>query len=794
MKRYILFISLGLLLFSMFSFGQIGMEQWRTHVPYLNGGKVVIVDNDIYMTTEINLLKYSKSSGEMESISKITGLNDSDIRSVNYHKKLDHLVIGYGNGNIDIITGNNIFNISDIKRKLMNSDKAINSILFIDDIAYLSCGFGIVVLDLKKREIRETWFIGNNGSFLNVNELVTDGNNIYAATDRGVYKGNLSETLVDFSKWEIISNNDYGDPSFSWMSNEIEQRKFNTLIWFSDKLIVNYQNSNDTLPDSLLVYNGNSWSHVSEDIYFKVKSLNNSSEFLIISADYQIGFLAKDFSDYYGKIYVYRTKEMSYNVNPSFVIPDDENKKILWIADSEVGLVRYNIESNSSEIYELNGPESYDIFDMTANNKYVYGVGGGMDLTWLPTYNAGKIYRFNDERWVSKSWKNSSELTPYFEDFVRIVADPKDPDHYFCASWGRGLFEYRDNTFYKIYDNTNTDLKPVVQPSHVRVGGLAFDNKNNLWITNTFSSVPIHVLTPDGTWHGIDYSSVVSPDINIGNIIITQDNNKWVVVKDEGLFVFNDNGTLNDRSDDKHTKMNVVNENGELISKSVFSIAEDKNGYIWVGTNAGVAIYYTPEDVFKTNISARQIKIPKKDNPNEADIFLGNETVTMILVDGANKKWFGTQSGGVYYTSYNGEEEIFHFIEDNSPLPSNNILCGTIDPQTGEVFFGTSKGIVSYRNVATEGGEDYSDVYAFPNPVRPDYDGPITITGLVADSYVKITDISGNIVYEVKSEGGQAVWYGRDLNGTKVKTGIYLVFSGNDDASKTNIAKIMFIN
>jgi len=243
------------LIFSFFSFGQIAVGQWRDHLPYSFGTSVTVTDKDVYMVTNVGLLKYNKSSGETEKLTKINGLSDSGVKSIAWHENLKIVILGYSNGNIDLINGNQIINLADIKRKTMNGDKNIYSICLLDDIAYLGCGFGIVVLDLDRKEIKETWFIGNNGTNVKINSLDTDGNFIYAATDIGVFKGDLSLPLVDFSFWEIISAQNLPS-SLSWMSD----KSFNSIKCLNGKVITNYHNYNQTGADTMLVYDGNNWT------------------------------------------------------------------------------------------------------------------------------------------------------------------------------------------------------------------------------------------------------------------------------------------------------------------------------------------------------------------------------------------------------------------------------------------------------------------------------------------------------------------------------------------------------
>lgn len=776
-------LSVFLLVFSVLSFGQVAVGQWQDHLPYNHGTRVVQAGNYVYMVTNVGLMRYNLQNAEVEKLSKINGLSDVGVLSIAYHKNLNTIVIGYRSGNIDLIIGNQIYNISDIKRKSMSSDKAIYSISVWGNNVLLGCGFGIVVLDVQRKEIRETWFIGNQGTDVKINALDNDGTYVYAATDEGIYRGKLSDNLVDFSFWEVITNN--VPANLNWMKNA----KYNTLKIFHNKLVVNYDFPNQNNRDTIMVFDGNSWSYLNNTVN-DVNSIDANNNILVVSAEY----FAKIYDTALNEIrhiwkYFLPSGDVGPRPNSSFINDNDE----IWIADKYSGLVHNPVSWKYTNV-KINGPSNYNTFFMSAVNSELIAVAGAMNLSWGPLWRNPEFYIYKDNTWNNYSHVNFPEMS-YVRDLVRVIFDPKDPTRYFIGSWVHGLLEFRNNQLYKIHNTSNSTLAAVPGIDYIRIGGMAFDDNGNLWVTNSLTSPQFHVLSPNGTWTAIDFGSMLS-NYNIGQIIITRTNKKWVILpQGVGLFVFDDNGTPEDRSDDKFKKLSIIDETGQVISNEVYSIAEDKNGYIWVGTNKGVAVYYNPDDVFDSpNFSARQIKIPRNDGTDNADILLYNELVTAIKVDGANKKWFGTQSGGVYYTSSDGVQQIYHFTTENSPLLSNTIVCMEIIPKTGEVFFGTSSGLISYRNIATEGSDDYTGVYVFPNPVRPDYDGPITITGLVAGSYVKITDISGNLVYETRSEGGQAIWYGKYLNGNKVKTGVYLVFSSNDTGSKTDVAKILFLN
>jgi hypothetical protein len=306
---------------------------------------------------------------------------------------------------------------------------------------------------------------------------------------------------------------------------------------------------------------------------------------------------------------------------------------------------------------------------------------------------------------------------------------------------------------------------------------------------------PVSVKKTDGTWKSFKLDGKLKVSF-LGRMINTSLDHKWIIcAHGEGLFAFDVNRTIDDISDDRYEKFSVLDLNGKVISNDVYSLAEDREGNIWVGTDKGIVVYYSPSRVFDEDLFyGQQIIVPRNDGTGLADILLGTERVTAIAVDGANRKWLGTEQSGIYLVSEDGLEEIHHFTEDNSPLLSNKITDIAINGENGLVYIGTNAGLISFKGKAIEGRKDYSGVYAYPNPVRHDYDGEIVITGLVGNVNVKITDIGGNIVYETTSLGGQAIWDGRSFSGRRVSTGVYMIFCTDDEGNQTHITKLLVIH
>ena len=299
------------------------------------------------------------------------------------------------------------------------------------------------------------------------------------------------------------------------------------------------------------------------------------------------------------------------------------------------------------------------------------------------------------------------------------------------------------------------------------------------------------VRQPNGSWTSFQFPGF-GPGTRVWDVIIDDSGNKWILLPGNGILVFNDNVTIDNKTDDQSIRLINAAGSGNLPNKDVVSIVKDLDGEIWVGTNQGIAVFYSPESVFSgSNFDASQILI---EQDGYFQYLLEFESVTAIAVDGANRKWIGTENAGVFLMSPDGTEELLHFTKNNSPLLSDNILSIAINQQNGEVFFGTEAGLVSYKSTATEGGKKNENVYAYPNPVREGYSGLIAIKGLVKNATVKITDISGTLIYSTAALGGQAIWDGKNFEGEKAHSGIYLVFISNDDGSETAVTKIVFIN
>lgn len=764
-KKFLWMTGLWILLDAMILHAQPDIGDWRSYLPYNEPKRVIEVGNRIYCSTNTGLFYFDKSDQSIHKLTRIDGLSDLEISAIKYSKEDDILIIAYQNANLDLIRGSGISNIPDIKRKQITGDKTINDIMLIGHLAYLSCGFGIVVVNLEKDEIKDTYYIGDQGRQVNVMGMAFDGTYLYAATSGGLYRADINApNLIDYSYWEKITQ----IPNSSG--------PFDAIAYYDDRIFVSYANTENST-DTIYYLGNTGWTTMENQFYTKVRKMNVCYGRLLVSSLFHNALYDKDGN----RVWHY------FTLNPYDGLLDKDN--FIWVADDKDGLLKFTMDYKQEKIIP-NGPYSNNVVKMAIGSNSLYSVAGGVDFAWSNVFRRSEldVYR-------NGTWGEGFDSAAYF-DFVTLAIDPADEGHVFVGSWGNGLLEFRREKLVEVYRDGNSTLQSILPGDYFRLGGLCFDNSNNLWIVNSNVTEPVSVRKADGSWKAFSFGGTLRDPSALSEIIHTQSDHFWVMLpKNQGLFAFSVNGTIDDESDDQYRRFGVVTGAGDIISNNIFSLAEDLDGDIWVGTDKGIAVFYSPYRVFSGGgFYAQQILVPRNDGTGLADILLGTETVTAIAVDGANRKWIGTAKSGVFLLSEDGLSEVFNFNTDNSPLLSNTINDIVIRQSTGEVYFGTDKGIISFKSTAIGGRTQFENVYVYPNPVREDYDGNIIITGMLRDTNIKITDINGHLVYELTSLGGQALWDGKSFSGKRVSTGVYLIFCSNEDGSQTFITKLLIIN
>lgn len=783
MKKFFILL-ICTLCFVNYTTAQNAMGSWRTHISYTNISQITQSNEKIYGISAGSLFSVNKNDNIIETYSKIYGLNDNDIHLIKYSKYNDFLFVAYKNSNIDLVTEDgSIVNISDIYRKSLSGSKIINDVCFNDEFAYIACDFGISILNLNKKEFAETYSIGTDGFNEKIINISLLNSNIYALTSSNILIGNTSKNLINYQNWTTLSNPDS-------KNDNVKMILANDTIYLLKSNNVLYRYTNDK------------WTKYKTSI--KNISYNDNTIFLVNNNN-QLTMI---------------------DSNGENIITDsaidalfDKDNNTVWFF-SIYSIISKNLQSETYNYFTPNGPESNTSWRLKYSNGRIFSIPGGRWAT--NSYTPASLSIYEDNSWkkydnyyfFSRSIiENSSYQLTSCYDLVDIAINPNDNTNFWIASYGLGLYEFRNDELHKFHHSSNSGLVSIFEDgtdkqkyNYTRTDGITYDDKGNLWMLNNAGNL-IKYIDPNGVYHEIPNNIIVSHnDLTPQDIIISNKNPNQKIflmpryrnTNNSIFYTLDDNGTLDDNSDDKTASFTKVfdQDNKELsfnASPLLRSIAQDKNGVIWIGTTEGLFLINDPTKMFNDNFRVYRIKIPRNDGTGLADYLLDTEEIKAIAVDGANRKWIGTASSGVYLVSEDGLETIHHFTSENSPLLSNAIQSIAIHEKTGEVFIGTGNGLISYQSDAIEGGDRFQNVRAYPNPVRPEYTGLITITGLITDTQIRITDINGNLIYETQSNGGVATWDGCNNSGSPVVSGVYFAHCLSNDGKQKHITKILII-
>jgi len=771
--------------------------QWRDHLPYNKAFSVTSQGNKIFCISNECAFSYNKTDNAYERLNKVYGFSDIEPSIIRNNPANDALVIIYKNSNIDVVKNGVITNVSDLFRKQNIGDKTVNAITFNGTLAYLACGFGIAVFDTETYEFKDTYIIGPGATNLFVYQVALSATDIYAATKSGFFTASLSSpNLSSFTSWSKVT--------------ALPNGPYNGVVYFGGKIIASlsrYLQTGIDMQDTLYQYYGSTWSKypyngLSDGI--RKISVSSDNTALIILDSY--GFVAYDTAGtnlirYWGDFYFVG----SWN-SPADVIPDPTETGYFWLADRVMGLYKVKGTPLVDPIvnYKLNGPDplysNISSAPMAVQDNKLIMAPSFLDLGMFNAYNQDNVSGFSDNNWISATKKDANANF----DINCVAFDRNDRNHYFAGSWWSGVIEYVNDAEVNRYDYSNTASQlhetDFTGSTITRVGALTTDKDNNLWVGLGETQ---HLLSAKkagtNTWVSLDFSTInvvggsPGPFPRVSKVIIDTTKQVWALAYGVGLFVYKFDGSFTQPNPSNAKKITNIAGFGGLASTEVISMAEDKNGDIWVGTDKGISVFYNPESIFtqSSGWDAQPIYIQQD---GKTQLLLQTDAVSAIVVDGANNKWCGTRSSGLYCFSPDGQKELYHFTTDNSPLFSNTIADVKINPLTGEVFIATDKGLLSFQNIITEGFEKFTNVYAYPNPVKSNYDGPILIHGMISGAVVKILDVAGNFVYETTAQGGQALWDGKNFSGQRAASGVYMVLCATPDGDQKVMTKILLLN
>ena len=745
-----------------------GFGDWQLHLPNNRARVMADAGQRIYVAAEDAFFYFDKETTTTTLLSRRDGLNGVGVTSVAYDSVSQQVLVAYRDANLDLLSadGTRIRNINDIKRKQIAGTKTINHISFNGRFAYLSCDFGLVVVDMTKLEVRDTFTnIGPLGAPVKAYATTVANGFLFLATDKGILRSSLTADQANYRSWNL----DLPAPD----------NTFRTLATYNGQAYTGRNFSN------LQRYvSGNTWEPVSSFSAGQYQNLTPSRAGLLITADQKVSVLGP------GNTVSVLAGAGSVTLPRAALRSRDG---AFYIADYQRGLLRTTDRQNF-EAFVNNAPQEAASFGLLADARTntVNIFTGGFDESSAQRESKRGFYEYKDGRWTNYTKENYPTATelPVLDDLIRGTRSA-DGTLYVC-SYGDGLLRWNGPGDFKQYIAGMPGVQLVSEfandPLYTRVMDAAEDANGDIWVSTRHTLRPgpsLHVLTPStDTWRTIPFSELN----NLNRLVLDDFGGVWIsqARKDgAGIFAYDDVS--------KTQPIQFTESNGGLPSNAIWAMVKDRKGAIWVATSKGVAYLDDPSSAFVAgSTTAFATPLVQRGEGTGFDA-LENDVVKAVAVDGANRKWFGTERG-LWLFSENGDEGLLHFTTDNSPLPSNSIVDVAVNDRTGEVFVATDAGVVSYRGSATvTEGVPKDCAKVSPNPVRTSFTGQVGVTGLANNGIVKITDVTGKLVYQTTATGGGVIWNLADYNGRKVQSGVYLVLSSDADGKNGCISKIAVV-
>ena len=741
-KRSLFFIGYWLLTLQVIAQAP-PIGSWRVHHSY--AGTIQVVKGDKIYTATPEAIFSTNKTGQFEYYNKLTGLSDASIATIQWDSETEQLVVAYTNNNIDVIKGGLVKNIYDLVRT--SRIQKINSIYCEKGMAYVNTNIGVVVIDLFKYEIKESWILGSSGNILEVFSLTKGSGNWYAATQNGIYTTPITNTnIADAKSWTVFYN----------AANSLPVKKISST---PTGLIIE---KNDSL---LLIQPA-----ATTILFYKASEQIKAWQF----TEQKITIATTDKQTSKARVHQFtigNATGLIFEQPDTFINPNDciFSNGIIWLSDSVTGLIQLDLSSNSFV-------------------KMIPGGPGGQITTALLASSTGLLTASNTKKgWAileNGKWQAQKGLDSVTG--VQSIAINHLDNSIWLTTSELGVAKWQNNKV-QLFNPRNSSLMGTTNNSCF-TSGVVPDSKGNSWVSNTGTTKSIHVYQPDGKWTGFTNPFGMT---DVGTLEIDDIGQIWGTTKNaNGLLVYNPGSSLTSSTDDRWKQYKAGTGIGNLPSNQVNCAAKDKNGFIWVGTDRGIGIIQCVENIFTA--AGCDALLPVVQQDRFAGLLFKDENVQTIAVDGADRKWVGTKNG-VWLISASGEKVIYRFSVGNSPLPGNDISKISIDPLTGEVFIATNNGLCSFRSTATEPISPQQKLLVFPNPVPPGYNGSIAIRGLTNNALVKITNLYGALVYQTRALGGQAIWDGKNTNGTKVASGVYLIICRDDSGIEKIATKITIV-
>ncbi len=787
-------------------------EFWVDHLPYNTFKYTAALDDYVFAASSNNVLVVNSNSDEISRYSRINGLTGSNITALKADEASGTVWIGYANGRLDIWTSLGISSIAAIEETPSYTGlKRINDISFYNGMAYIATDFGLVEFDIATRLAGRTLLLGANFSPIAIQSFDINPSGVAVAYSPALNTeflvGDLKETLPSWSTTDYRLGVDQFDPQH--------------ITYFASEERFIYAVDDLTSGSYLLALAENSMGQWTTEGYptpfqsgvggQSIQDISTTANWLIITREFNVLARESTAKNTFGDSLNISSALFAQGVLRPIAAVQHEADRSIYIGNFKTGLIRVR---DGSKVKRFLPPSpysdrSYKVISYGQGRNFTFSNSidpggpesfGGVILApgaltdlWTKTFVADGASVYSGQDWTNFGFEKLYSATDIVDAAFKISAT--GASELYLSSWGKGLIKlegisdpsFADTAAFFNTTNTGGVLKGVGgNASDLRTGGITFDENGTLWGVQSLVSTPLYSIDEEGNFSA--YSLSPGADAVALKDMVAKDGMVFIQSRTNGLYGYSENGGVGIK---RQVSSGVGN--GNLPSDKVLSMAFDNDGELWIGTDEGLVVLYSPENVFD-GTGSRDARPILFEEEGVVQKLLGENPVSAIHVDGGNQKWLGTRGAGLFLVSPDGLRTIHQFTAENSPLLSNTILSIATDPTTGEVLIATDAGLIGFRGDATPGYSGYNpELHIYPNPVRPGYEGPIFIQGNSEDARIKITDVSGALVYDMQAAGGQAQWDGTKLDGHQVASGVYIIYATDDLGEVTAQGKVLIV-
>lgn len=772
------------------------------------------------------LYRYDTAKEEFHHLSAFNILSETLVKDIKVNSKRGYLMVIYNSGNIDLLFDKGkVMNVPGLMNANIPGSKNINSVTFDHSRrrAYLSTDFGVVSINDDKGEMAESHNFGKkllSFARLGPNYLAVDDTNHLFYTP-------VSSPLFSFDEFSILPGS--GEVTALYPLTE------DIMILAYTHMVPDEENPEilvEMTQFSSLVYGENG-----EPVYTQLQDVN-ASNVEMNSRGYIVNTPTSN-------ILISRNGTMtSYGVSSSDknAIIGSWDFKEYWYGKDREGFYSKELRDGQTVVTrEMFAPNA------SATFKCSY-------LKYHPTYGMLTSNHGNDFYFQSESCRTPILLSglknggwikygppytyPSHTNVLRnpngLAVDPNYPDYVYFGSLLSGIVRLNlknpsdilhmsgpnDSYAYlkgfaiiceaqESWENMNRFSAPEFDSNgnlwamHTNLNS-ASSRQNEIWVWPRANSAATKDHTDVKPWIKLIPTTSGSSNVSIVLPLKHQSNKNLVLVSLNNyqgeMLILDHNGTLDNASDDKYTTLPLrpVDQDGQTVNRLyIRCLYEDPaTGLVWVGTDSGV-FTFNPRTAQQQPNLVNRIKVARNDGTSLADYLLNGVDIFNISADSQGRKWFSTYGAGLVCTSSDGRTVIEEYTTDNSGIPSNEVYAAEWNPDNSTIMVSTSLGLAEVAPYGEGSGEDLSSARAYPNPVRPDYYGWVTIDGLVANSLVKIVDADGNVIRELgNAQGGKVEWDICDATLKRAKSGVYYVLASvdADNGNMAKVAKLLVVN